>query len=235
MRTKFLLAVAAAALLAACGQPKSQEAAAPEGAAVEPAALEPAVEPVAAAEPAFDASATIAGVYKADGRHAYITYSYDHQGYSKPWLRWRTWSADLTWNPAAPDRSSISVVIDAASADSGVDEFDTHLKSADFFDVANHPQITFTSTSASLAGGAKGMVTGDLTIKGVTKPVTLDVTINRAANDDFAQAYKLGFSAKGVVKRSDFGVDKYSPFVGDDVTVVIETEFVMPREAAPAQ
>lgn len=234
MRTKILLTVAAAALLAACGQPKSPDAAAPEGAAVESAAIEPAVvEP--AAEPPFDASAAIAGVYKADPKHAYITYSYDHQGYSKPWLRWRSWSADLTWNPDAPDQSSIAVVIDAASADSGVEEFDTHLKSADFFDVANHPQITFNSTSASLSGGAKGTVTGDLTIKGVTKPVTLDVTINRAANDDFAEAYKLGFSAKGVVKRSDFGVDKYTPFVGDDVTVVIETEFVMPREAAPAQ
>ncbi len=229
MRTKILLTVAAAALLAACGQPKSPDAAAPEGAAVEPAA-----ETVAVAESAFDATAAIAGVYKADAKHAYITYSYDHQGYSKPWLRWRTWSADLTWNPAAPDQSSIAVVIDAASADSGVDEFDTHLKSADFFDVANHPQITFTSTSASLSGGAKGTVTGDLTIKGVTKPVTLDVTINRAANDDFAQSYKLGFSAKGVVKRSDFGVDKYTPFVSDDVTVVIETEFDLPREAAPA-
>lgn len=229
MRTKFLLAAAAAALLAACGQPKSPDAAAPEGAAVEPTAVEPA------AEPAFDASAAIAGVYKADPKHAYITFSYDHQGYSRPWLRWRSLSADLTWKPDAPDQSSIAVVIDAASADSGVEEFDTHLKSADFFDVANHPQITFNSTSASLSGGAKGMVTGDLTIKGVTKPVTLDVTINRAANDDFAEAYKLGFSAKGVVKRSDFGVDKYTPFVGDDVTVVIETEFLMPREAAPAQ
>lgn len=230
MRNKLLLIVGAAALLAACGQPKSQDAAAPEAPAAEPVA-----EAVAAAEPAFDASAAIAGVYKSDARHAYITFSYDHQGYSRPWLRWRSWSADLTWNPDAPDQSSIAVVIDASSADSGVDEFDTHLKSADFFDVANHPQITFTSTSAALSEGAKGAVTGDLTIKGVTKPVTLDVTINRAANDDFAEAHKLGFSAKGVVKRSDFGVDKYTPFVGDDVTVVIEAEFVMPREAAPAQ
>jgi polyisoprenoid-binding protein YceI len=63
--------------------------------------------------------------------------------------------------------------------------------------------------------------------------VTLDVTINKAASDDFAKAYKLGFSAKGVVKRSDYGVDKYVPFVGDDVTVVIEAEFVMPKPEAP--
>jgi polyisoprenoid-binding protein YceI len=127
------------------------------------------------------------------------------------------------------------VVIDAASIDSGVDEFDDHLKSADFFGVANNPQITFKSTAVSLAGGARGTVTGDLTIKGVTKPVTFDITINRAANDDFAQAYKLGFSAAGVVKRSDFGVDKYVPFVGDDVSIVIESEFLLPRETAPAQ
>lgn len=237
MDKRLLLAIAAGALLAACGKPNSE--AAPET----EAATSPAPMPEAAMEAseavaspaAFDVSGTVAGVYRSDPRHAYITFSYDHQGYSRPWLRWRSWTADLNWNPSAPEQSSIAAAIDATSADSGVDEFDGHLKSADFFDAANHPQITFASTSVSLAGGSAGTIVGDLTIKGVTKPVTLDVTINKAANDDFAKAYKLGFSAKGVVKRSDFGVDKYVPFVGDDVTVVIEAEFVMPRaeEATP--
>jgi len=78
-------------------------------------------------------------------------------------------------------------------------------------------------------------MTGDLTIKGVTKPVTLDVTINRAADDSFAKAYKLGFSATGVLKRTDFGVDLYAPLVSDEVPFKIEAEFVMPKEAPVEQ
>jgi polyisoprenoid-binding protein YceI len=237
MDKRLLIAGAAAALVAACGKPKTETASAEAAAPAAEAAAEPA--PVAvdlAPQPAFDASVAPAGVYKTDPRHAYITFSYDHQGYSRPWVRWRAWTGELNWNPSAPEQSTITATIDASSADSGVDAFDEHLESADFFDAANHPEISFKSTSISLAGGAKGTMAGDLTIKGVTKPVTLDVTINKAANDDFAKAYKLGFSAKGLVKRSDFGVDKYVPFVGDEVTVVIETEWTMPRaEEAAAQ
>jgi polyisoprenoid-binding protein YceI len=235
MEKRLLLAIAAGALLAGCGKPNTETAPASDAAPQPVAEAAPEATEPAAPAPAFDVSGAVTGVYKSDPRHAYVTFSYDHQGYSRPWLRWRSWTADLNWNPSAPEQSSITATIDATSADSGVDEFDDHLKSADFFDAANHPQIIFASTSVSLADGAAGTIVGDLTIKGVTKPVTLDVSINKAANDDFAKAYKLGFSAKGVVKRSDFGVDKYVPFVGDDVTVVIEAEFVMPRaeEAAP--
>lgn len=180
-------------------------------------------------EVAVDASAAISGAYKSDPEHAYITFTYDHQGYSRPYLRWRTWSGDLDWNAAAPEKSSVSVSIDATSIDSGVDRFDEHLKSADFFDVAKHPTISFKSKKLEVTGANTAIMTGDLTIKGVTKPVSLDVRINRAADDDFAKAHKLGFSAKGVVKRSDFGVDKYTPFVSDAVELIIETEFVKPR------
>ncbi len=236
MRSRILLTVGIAALAVACGKPK-EEAVAPESAAPAEEAIAAETAPADSAPevaPAFDASAAAAGVYATDPSHAYITFSYDHQGYSKPWLRWRTWSGELNWNPQAPDQSTVTATIDAASADSGVDRFDEHLVSPDFFDAAAYPQITFKSTSVALTGAGTGTVTGDLTIKNVTKPVTLDVAINRAADDGFAKAYKLGFSAKGQVKRSDFGVDKYTPFVGDDVTVVIEAEFVMPKEA-PAQ
>ncbi len=235
MRKIIALAAVSTFALAACGKP--QDAAAPAA----PAEAETAPSPEAVAaetapvEAPFDVSMTVPGVYKSDSGHAYITFSYDHQGYSRPWLRWRSWTGDLNWNPAAPDQSSITAVIDVASIDSGVDKFDEHLKSPDFFDVAAHPQITFNSKSVVIDGPATAKVAGDLTIKGVTKPVTLDVKINRAADDDFAKGYKLGFSGKTVIKRSDFGVDKYTPFVGDDVAIVVEAEFVMPKEPAPAQ
>lgn len=232
----WLTTIAASAVLAACGKPKTADAPASDPAAAPDASAAASETAPGESAPAaaFDASAAEAGVYKTDPHHAYITFSYDHQGYSRPWLRWEDWTGDLNWNPAAPDQSTITATIEADSADSGVDELDDHLESADFFDAAKFPTITFKSTSVALSGGAAGTVTGDLTIKGVTKPVTLDVTINKAANEDRAKAYKLGFSAKGVVKRSDYGVDKYAPFVGDDVTVLIEAEFIKPHaDAAP--
>lgn len=183
----------------------------------------------ALAQSPVDPSAAEKGVYVTDPGHAYITFNYLHQGYSRPYLRWRSWTGMLDWDPAAPTASKIEVEIDAASIDSGVDRFDDHLKSSDFFDVDAHPKITFRSTTLETTGDATGRMTGDLTIKGVTKPVTLEVTLNRAADDDFAKAHKLGFSARGVVKRSDFGVDRYVPFVGDEIDVIIEAELVKPR------
>lgn len=241
MRRLFLLAAVSTIALAACGKPTEAVAPVEPAASAEAAEAAPAPSPeagaaaTAPAEAPFDVSMTIPGVYKSDAGHAYITFSYDHQGYSRPWLRWRSWTGDLNWNPSEPGQSTITAVIDVASVDSGVDKFDEHLKSADFFDAAAHPQITFKSTGVTIDGPATAKVTGDLTIKGVTKPVTLDVKINRAADDDFAKGYKLGFSGKTAVKRSDFGVDKYAPFVGDDVEIVVEAEFVMPKEPAPAQ
>lgn len=238
MRQLLLLAAVSAVTLAACGKPnESATPAEPAVSAEADAAPSPeAFAKTAPVEAPFDVSMTVPGLYKSDTGHAYITFSYDHQGYSRPWLRWRSWTGDLNWNPSAPEQSSITAVIDVASIDSGVDEFDEHLKSADFFEAEKYPQITFNSTAVTIDGPATAKVAGDLTVKGVTKPVTLDVKINRAADDDFAKGYKLGFSGKTAVKRSDFGVDKYTPYVGDDVEIVIEAEFVMPKEEpAPAQ
>ena len=183
----------------------------------------------ATAQDAPDPTAAIAGEYKTDSGHAYITFHYDHQGYSRPYVRWRDWSGTLNWTPENPSESAVDVTIDVASVDSGVDRFDDHLKAEDFFNAEEFPTITFKSTSIETTGPNTGTITGDLTIKGVTKPVTLDATLNRAANDDFAKAYKLGFSATGTVLRSDFGVDKYAPFVSDEVKLVIETEWVKDR------
>ena len=184
----------------------------------------------AMAQDAPDPAAAAAGRYVIDPEHAYINFSYLHQGYSRPILRWRAWSGELDWDPENLDSSRVYVEIDAASVDSGVDRFDDHLKSPDFFDVENHPTITFRSTSVAVTGETTGSMTGDLTIKGETKPVTLDVTFNRAAAASNGGGHKIGFSAAGVVNRSDFGVDKYVPFVSDAVDLMIEVEFETAQE-----
>lgn len=233
MRQAALLAVAGLTLVA-CGEAKNDAPTPSETPVIADASAEPAAA-TEAAVPAFDVSATPAGLYKSDPNHAYILFTYDHAGYSHPQIRWRSWSADLDWNPSEPEQSAVTVVIDASKPDSGVDVFDGHLRDEGFFDAAKYPEIKFASTSIERTGEATAKVTGDLTIKDVTKPLTLDVTINRAANDDIFKAYKLGFSARGTVKRSDYGLDKYVPLVSDEVDLVIETEFAMPREEdAPA-
>ena len=170
----------------------------------------------------------ISGDYVSESNHRYITFSYSHGGYSNPWLRWRDWDADLNWNADDPAASTVSVTIDANSIDTGVDVFDGHLKGERFFDVENHSEITFVSTSLEQTGENTGKMTGDLTIKGTTRPVELDVVFRKDGFDERKSLYKLGFAATANVLRSDFGIDFGVPVVSDEVNIVIETEFVMP-------
>lgn len=174
---------------------------------------------------AVDVSGAISGEYKNDKGHGYITFTYSHLDYSNPFLRWRDWDATLDWNAEDPTKSSVAVEIDVNSIDSGVDAFDDHLRASDFFDVAEHPKITFQSTEIVDNGDGMGTMTGDLTIKGITKPVTLFVTFNKAGLEQNWKKYKIGFSARGSVNRSEFDVGAYTPFVSDRVDLIIEAEF----------
>ncbi len=170
----------------------------------------------------------VSGQYQAEATHRYITFSYSHFDYARPWLRWREWDGKLNWNAEDPASSTVNVTIDATSIDSGVDVFDGHLKGERFFDVENHPEITFVSTSLEQTGENTGLMIGDLTIKGTTKPVELEVVFNKDGFDERKSLYKLGFSATAKVLRTDFGVDFLAPAVSDEVDIVIEAEFVMP-------
>ena len=172
-----------------------------------------------------DPAAAPAGVYKTDAGHRYITFSYLHLGFSHPSLRWRDLDATLNWNPAAPEKSTVEAVIDVNSIDTGVDALDKHLKSDDFFNAEKYPTMTFKSTGIEKTGEDTGIMTGDLTVHGVTKPVTLNVTFNNGGKNPFGSGYKLGFDATGSLKRSDFGVDRFVPNVGDEIDFVISAEF----------
>lgn len=167
-----------------------------------------------------------AGTYTNDKGHAYITFHYVHQGYSRPFLRWRDWDSVLNWDPENPENSSVTVTIDTNSIDTGVDVFDGHMRSADWLDVANHPKASFESTSLTKTSDRTGTMTGNLTFMGITKPVTLDVTFNKAADGRAPGSYKIGFSAETELMRSDWGLGKYAPAVSDEVKVIIEAEYV---------
>ncbi len=169
-----------------------------------------------------------AGEYGLDETHAYITFSYSHLGFSNPHIGFNRFDATLDLNPGDLAQSELDVTIDAASIDSRVAEFDEHLNGGDYFDTAAFPEIRFESTRVSGDAETGLKVTGDLTIKDTTRPVTLDVTLNKAGNNPISKAPTLGISARGTLKRSEFGLGAYVPAVSDEVAIVIEAEFVRP-------
>ncbi len=167
-----------------------------------------------------------AGIYKADPAHSYVTFQYLHQGYARPTLRWNEFDAEINVDPSKPTSSSLSVVIDATTIDSGVEAFDEHLLSEQFFDADNHPEITFESVNLTQDITGQGKLTGNLMMKGVSKPVTLDVTLNKVGEHFQSKKPIIGISATTQIKRSEWGLGKYTPLVGDEVDISIEAEFV---------
>ena len=175
-----------------------------------------------------DLSDVPSGEYGLDDHHAYISFTYSHIGYSTPHIGFRNFDANLTLDSENPQNSEIEVVIDTTSIDSRVDEFNGHLRGSNFFDTDNYPQATFKSTSIEGTGEDTFNVTGDLTIKDVTKSVTLEATLNKAAMHPMRKIPAVGFSAETTIMRSDFGLDRAVPAVGDEVTIYITVE--MPKK-----
>ncbi|PHS41966.1 MAG: polyisoprenoid-binding protein [Robiginitomaculum sp.] len=165
------------------------------------------------------------GAYTMDKTHGYVTFSYSHFDLSNPQLRFRDIDAVLVLDADMPENSVLSVEIDAASIDSGVDIFDEHLNSPDWFDTAKHGEISFKSTGFTRTGTKAGTMSGDLTIMGITKPLTLDVTLLAAKPHPFKKVPAIGIEARGTLLRSDFGLGKYAPGVTDKVDLLISAEF----------
>jgi len=219
--------ILAAGLLVACAQAESAAEKAtdtPKAAASQMA--KDKMKKAKPSAPGVDISGAVPGVYKSEATHAYITFQYMHQGYARPTLRWNDFDATINLDPANPTASTLNVVIDASSIDSGVPKFDEHLVSAGFFDVANHPKITFNSTSLNQVSLGKGKLMGELTMKGITKPVELRVVLNKVGENFRSKKPMIGISAKTRIKRSDWDLGKHTPVVGDDVDISIEVEFI---------
>ncbi|MDH3988834.1 MAG: YceI family protein [Gammaproteobacteria bacterium] len=181
-----------------------------------------------AANAQADLSDVPSGEYGLDDHHAYISFTYSHIGYSTPHIGFRNFDANLMLDSENPQNSEIEVVIDTTSIDSRVDEFNGHLRGSNFFDTDNYPQATFKSTRIEGTGEDTFNVTGDLTIKDVTKSVTLEATLNKAAMHPMRKIPAVGFSAETTIMRSDFGLDRAVPAVGDEVTIYITVE--MPKK-----
>jgi polyisoprenoid-binding protein YceI len=177
---------------------------------------------------AFNASAGLSdvpsGQYGLDSDHGYITFSYSHLGFSNPHVAFKSFTVDLNLDNENPENSTVNVTIDATSLDSRVDVFNGHLNGPNFFDTANHPTITFTSTAIEMTGEDTMNVQGDLTIKGVSKPVTLMAKINQAGNHPMRKTPWIGVEAETKISRSDWGLTRAVPNVGDEVTIWISVE-----------
>jgi polyisoprenoid-binding protein YceI len=175
-------------------------------------------------------SGYLAGIWEIDPLHSDVSFTVRHMMVSKVRGRFGSFSGEIITGEDLAG-SSVTATIDATSIDTGLEQRDGHIRSADFFDVENHPRWTFRSTGVRADGEALS-VDGELTIKGVTRPVTLAVEVNGFGPDSFG-GIRAGFSASATIDRNDFGVDIKLPLdgggvvVGDKVQVALEIAAVL--------
>jgi polyisoprenoid-binding protein YceI len=169
-----------------------------------------------------------AGAYALDSSHGKITWSVNHLGFSTYYGQFVNVQATLNLDPANPSASTLTATIPLTDVDPNSDGLKAHLQTADFFDTANHPVATFVSRSVTVDAqdANEATVLGDLTLRGVTKPVTIKVEFNQAG-PSMGGAYRTGFDGEATIKRSDFGVNFALPAVSDEVKLHIEGEFVL--------
>lgn len=181
---------------------------------------------LAAALSAFSAAAIAAPeTFNIEPTHTYPRFEYTHFGYSNQVQRFDKTSGKLVIDRAA-HTGSVDVTIDATSVNTGYALFNGHLQGPDFFDTAKYPVITFKSSKVKFDGDKPVAVEGELTIKGVTKPVTLTVTHFHSMPHPMLKKDAIGANASAKVKRSEFNMGKNVPYVSDEVTLTIAVEAV---------
>jgi len=171
--------------------------------------------------------------YKIDPAHTNVIAQWSHFGFSNPSAHFGQAEGTLVYDADDVAASSVEVTLPLAGLDSFSAKFDEHLRSTDFFEVAEFPVATFESTSVEAVGEGKLKVTGNLTIKDITRPVVLDVTLNKVGVN-MGQQPAIGFDATTTVKRTDFGLGMAAPAVSDEVNIRITTEASVPKDADKA-
>jgi polyisoprenoid-binding protein YceI len=165
------------------------------------------------------------GSYRLDPEHATLLIKIDHLGFSQLVGRFDRFEATLDFDPEDPAGSQLSAEIDPASIDFDLPAFEEELRGPDWLDVARFPEARYQSREVEVTGENTGRITGDLTLHGVTHPVTLEATFNGGGDSLLTGRYTLGFAAAGRISRSAFALGAYAPAVGDEVTLEIHAEF----------
>tara|TARA_Y100000780_G_scaffold191058_1_gene178945 strand:+ start:33811 stop:34386 length:576 start_codon:yes stop_codon:yes gene_type:complete len=174
------------------------------------------------AAPAFAETTT----YTVDPSHTNILMSVSHLGFSTMVLEALKPEGTVKFDQENPQNSAVNITLKAAHIDGDDQKFNAHLQSADFFNATEYPEITFKSKEVKVTGEGKGQVLGDFTLLGITKPVTLEVTFNKAGLNPFSNTETVGFTASTNLKRTDYGMDYGVPAIGDDIKVDINLEAI---------
>lgn len=170
--------------------------------------------------PAFATSQT----YVLDSSHSQIVFTYDHLGYSTTYGMFSGFEGEIAFNQADPAASSVNVSFPVRSMLTGWEARFEHFMGDDFFGATEDEMVTFASTSIEVTGETTALITGDLTLNGVTKAVVLDAKLNQASNHPMAEKPWAGFDATTTILRSDFEVGAFAPFISDEVAIMISIE-----------
>jgi len=173
---------------------------------------------------AADLTVVPSGTYDVDTTHAYINMQYNHLGLSNPILGFDEFKMSMELDNANPVNTTVSVEINPNSIDTGSDIFHEHITGEKWFDTANNPTINFASSEMTANADGTFNLTGDLSIKDVTKPVQFLVTVNAAMLHPRSKKPVVGITAVAGVKRSDWGLGANAPFVSDEVKLEIQAE-----------
>ncbi|MDD2990915.1 MAG: YceI family protein [Zoogloea sp.] len=165
--------------------------------------------------------------YTIEGTHTFPRFEYSHFGYSTQLSRFDKTTGTITLDKAAKT-GSVDVTIDTTSVNTGYPLFNQHIQGEDFFDTAKYPTITYKSTKVNFDGDKPATIEGNLTVKGITKPVTLTVTSFHCMPHPMLKKDACGANATATIKRSEFNAGKYAPYVGDDVKLTIAVEAFKP-------
>ena len=175
---------------------------------------------------AVASSLTVAApvAFKIDPTHTSTVFSWNHFGFSSPSANFSDIQGVINVDNQKPSNSSVNVTIPVSSVNTNVPALDKEFQEEGWFNAAKYPNITFVSTKVETKDKKHFKITGNLTVKGVTKPVVLDAVLNKQGVHPMTKAEAVGFSATTSFNRSEFGVANYVPYVGDKITVNIATE-----------
>jgi len=170
-------------------------------------------------------SAIEAGSYDVEPIHTRVMFSVSHMGFTNWYGDFSSVSGSLSLDPKHPANATLDVSLPIASLSSPSAKLDAELKEADWLDAKQFPTAHFVSKKVTPGTTGHADILGDLTLHGVTRPVVLHAAFNGSGTNPLDKAYTVGFDAKGTIKRSDFGVSKYVPLIGDEVTLIISAAF----------
>lgn len=172
------------------------------------------------------AHAALPTQWQLDNSHTRVGFSVEHLGFSTTMGHFDKVDGTLNYNIKAPNKTTMNFVIDTNSINTAFEARDKHLRSDDFFNVKKYPTMTFKSTKVNFYNPQQAKVDGNLTLLGVTKPVTLNVTIKKIANSPMTKKPVIGFRATGVIDRTEFGMTSFADGITTKVPIQIDGELV---------